>query len=266
MRRRPVLATTGLALSFPLAGCLATAPGGGARELASDATVETEYPTFSTYYFMRVGTDVQVLPEGTPIHYEDLTHPGKIAFINSLIRDGYYLDGTTARRLNRNAIEYQGELFAVSVGVADMFTPPEHGPEGDENWREPVDFGAVIDISEDTLTISIMNVMDTTLAIHHSGEPYFGVLAAVGESTSHLDHPKYQENDAITTWTVARMTEKPGGEVEHLEPTGVLSETYELPPAFSTPNTVWLSVPIGDDSTDRLGNRKRRVSVRFEFE
>lgn len=270
MNRRRLLAETAGVAAIPLVGCV----GGGEsgenefERLDTDGKATTYYPDFSTHYILRVREDIQILPEGEVLSFDSFSDAGKIAVANAIQRDRYFphgeLEGEELRDINRHPIGFRGELFDISTGVVDHFSPPEHGPEGDPDWREPVDLGVILD--DDELTVSMKNLLNSHLAMHHYEEPLFGVLTGIGEATAVLKHPSYEENESISVRHIVQTTHSPSWSTKRLEPGEVVSETYAIPPEFSLPTRIWVAVRIGDETIDLFGNRRVWLAATLDLE
>lgn len=263
--RRSVLRSIAVGTISAVGGC--TGSGRSRGSSASVSEIETRYPDFAGYYAV-TGNPVDD-PERTPVQFEALSPESRLEVANGISRALYQTDRSphlTEDDRHREPITYQGSTFDMAVAVADVFDEPEHGPGYDPDWREPVEFDARVE--EDELAFTLTNELDDPLEVHHYGRPYFGVLTAVNGTPALLDHEQYDANEFIRTGDVVRAVSsyEIDRRVTPLSPGTSLRESYALPDGLPDESTIWLSVPIGDESTDLFGNRTRRVAATISIE
>lgn len=227
--------------------------------------IETAYPRFASHYVVTARPVAD--PDRRPVPFERLSPGGRFEVANAVGR-GLYLSGRNTLRYtdpDPDVVSYRGSTFDVDVGVADVFGP-DRGPCYDEDWTDPVGLDAGVEGGE--LTVTLTNALDARLAVHHYGRPYFGVLTAVGESATVIEHDAYEGNDRIRTDGVVTTERTPEAEreTEALTPGGALQESYRLPDALPAESRIWLSVPIGDDSTELFGDRETTMTATVTLE
>lgn len=267
MDRRTYLRSLGVG-TVAVAGCLT----GGDRDGSDDGdgtgddvglAVQTRYPLFSAAYYSLTGSLAEE-SDGEPVPFGELPRQARIEVANAVSRDRYVTDGPVSvldTDVHHDAVSYGGSPVTVAVAVADRFREPEHGPEGDPDWRDPVSVDA--SVTDGELVVALANELERPLAVHHYGRPYFGVLTAVDDASVHLPHDRYAENEFVREGDVYRTERVRGSSLrsETLSPGEELSETYGLPASVPDGSTVWLSAPIGDESVDLFGNRRTVVAA-----
>lgn len=266
VNRRGFLQSAAIGTLSTVAGCLY--PGAAPSSPASVSEIATGYPLFSAAYYDVTATRV-FDPEDAPVAFDDLPGGARLELANAVGRDRYVVGRPPellSADLHRAVLSYRGSTFEVRIGVGDRFSEPTHGPDGDPDWVEPVDPVANVDGSE--LTITIANALDTGLAVHHVGRPYLGVIVAVGESPSVLDHDYYVRNEHIDASGVVTTAEDPADawETQTLSPGGSLRETYVVPDDRPDESTVWFAIPIGDESTELFGNRSTLLTATISLQ
>lgn len=274
MHRRTYLRSLGPAALAATAGCLegddppgdAGDPedepdGDGPIATGDDLQVETAWPEFAAAYYS-IGASPADDPDEEPVPLADLPRQARVEVANAVSRPRYLTsDSPTVldRDAHQDVVDYRGTPVSIAVAVADRFGEPEHGPEGDPDWRPPVAVEA--SAADGQLSLSARNQLDEPLAVHHYGRPYFGVLTAVAEDAVPLQHERYADNEHVRAGDPPRTDRVRHAEyrTETLDPDEALVETYGIPDEAGAGAAVWFEVPVGDESVDRLGNR--RVSV-----
>jgi len=236
-------------------GCLGRSSSGGSD--ASVTGIETRYPGLPPTKYDIDGNPVDSV-EGTPVEFETLSSSARLEAANAIARTGYVTDESPALLADdthSKAIAYKGTAYEVEISVADAFRDFKLGPEEDPNWRKPVTVDASVRGTE--LTVSLTNDLDIPLTVHHYGRPYFGVLLAVGESTTLLGHSHYEENPTILTDGTVRATKPSQRErqTSSLSPESAIEDSYTLPELIPDNSQIWLSLRIGDESIDQFNNR-----------
>lgn len=253
------------------AGCLSGRSATGTPTATPDESVELRYPLFPpTYYFTRAErvTDSATASESTSREFAALPAAARVEFATAVHRDRYLAARSPLldEDLHQATVAYRGQTFDVGVGVADAFREAEHGPEADPDWVDPValEYG----VGDGELALSITNRLDVDLPYHHLGRPYFGVVAAVTDSVTVLDHDRYEGNEFVTTDDLVRTADVRRSErtATTLAPGDSLREAYRVPDGLSGPATIWLPLWLGDDSTDAFGNRQTLVNARLSVE
>lgn len=216
--------------------------------------IALSYPRYRASYYpitaRRSSADASV-------DFTELSSAERIEVANAIGRSQYLTADPAVLDAERHheTVAYRGDAYDITVAVADRFQEPEHGPRGDSDWRAPITVETVTDGTH--CWVRLRNELDQPLPIHHYGRPCFGVLTAVGESAATLDHPAYDENASIHTDGTIR-TERIGGErrrTDRLAAGASVTERYALPPSLPENSRVWVSVRIGGESTELLGNQ-----------
>jgi len=275
MHRRTYLRSVALGAVATVGGCLESGddggPGGSEGPDASSASVggvELHYPQFSPSTYSITGEIADGADED-PIPFADLSHQARVEVANAVARDRYQTGKSPAvleEDVHLGAVEYRGATVTTTVAVADRFQQPEHGPDGDPDWRDPVAVDA--SVSGGDLALAVTNELDDSLPVHHYGRPYLGVLIAVGETVATLGHGAYGENEFVRTGDVLRTERVRASEreAEPLSPGESLEASYRLPDRPPEDPSVWLALPIGDDSADLLGNQSTVVAATVTLE
>lgn len=274
MDRRTYLRSLALGSVATVAGCLEGDASGDDSDGSTDgpaasvSTVETTYPQFSASYYSVTASRADEA-DGETVPFEEIPHRARIEVANGVARDRYVIGESPAvlgEDLHHGAIEYRGTPIGLSVAVADRFQQPEHGPEGDPDWSEPIELDATV--SGTALEVTLTNELDRELPIHHYGRPYFGVLVAVGETATTLSHEAYSENEFVETDDPirTRRVTRAALTTETLSPGDSLAESYGLPETLPDDATVRPSVRGGDDSVDLFGNQQTVLAATLEIE
>lgn len=262
--RRSVLHSIAIGTVSTVGGCLGR--GVSSDSTASILEIKTHYPDFGGYYAVK-GTLMDD-SERTPVQFEELPSKSQIEVANSIRRTRYLTDQPpqlTKNNQHSEPITYQGSTFNIDISVADVVAKPKHGPDYDSNWREPVTFNARVE--DGTLTVTLTNELDYPLDIYHYGRPYFGVLTAINGTTVLLSHEQYDANEYIQTEDVIRAisSHEIERQAKSLSPGNSLRESYALPNDLPDESTIWLSLPIGDESIKMFGNRIRTVTTNISI-
>gem|GEM_PF-4423259 len=290
MHRRAYLRSTGAAVGgvaiSALGGCLgsgddgedsATGDGDGDGGTGDDATdggraddggedrretvdVDLSYPKFQAAYYTIEGTPSDA---AAAIEFADLSAESRLEVANAVTQARYVTDAPAVLEdgAHTEPVGFRGESFSLSVAVADQFREPEHGPDGDPDWRDPVAIRATVGGSE--LSVAVENRLEQPLPVSHYGRPYFGALIAVnGTSATPLEHEAYSSNPTITTEGILRTgaLRSIPDTVDTLAQGESLTETYQLPADLPDVARVWLSAEIGGEAIDLLGNRSTTVT------
>lgn len=215
-----------------------------------------------------------------PVAFEDLSEGYQLAVANAITRTEYQSD---PRPEGPEGVRYRGSTFEIRSSVADPAEQPKT-PGGPE-WRTPLSLSAAVE--DESFVVSVTNELDDPFPVHHYARPspYFSVLTAVSDNPKLLPHDGYDHMEALRTKNVvrvpsdefwARKIRRPGestdtrsptatedlpsfetvldqlekSQVTHLDPGQSLRESYGLPSDLPPESTVWLSLPIGDDSTE----------------
>lgn len=268
MDRRTFVRTLTLGTVPASAGCFGGSTTSGTPSATPDDSVGFRYPFFPpTYYFTRAERVTE--PERTSHEFADLPDPARLEFANAVHREQYRSGRAPALLdddLDQPFVAYRGATFDVSVGVADAFRKAEHGPDADPNWVDPVEVTA--SVTSEELSLAITNELDVDLAYHHLGRPYFGIVAAVSDEVTVLDHERYEANEFVTTNDFVRTEDVQRDErtAEMLSPGESLQETYRVPDDRPGAATVLLPLWLGDESIDAFGNEQTLVNVRLSVE
>lgn len=258
MDRRRFLQTLAIGTAPALAGC--PEEGRSTDSAPTVSSVETSYPLLAGAYYTVTAKSVDD-PGEASVAFEDLSAPSRLELANAVSRIRYLSEESRllVERYHEGTVAYRNSTFDVRVGVGDDFDP-EHGPKFDPDWTQPVVLAA--HASDGELAVSITNDLDAPLAVHHYGRPYFGVLLAVGETAAVLGHDAYRENEHVQTSGTVTTERVTGGawRTETLSPGESLGESYAIPREHPAESTIWLSMPIGDRSSELFGNANTTVT------
>lgn len=228
------------------------------------ASVSTGYVKFYSWYTVR--GNLVADPE-QPTSFAELSPENRVMVASAITRAGYltYESPQLSTSGNDPIVAYDGASFDVTVSVADIFREPEHGPEYDPDWTDPVSLDARV--LDDTLVLTLTNELDVPLDVHHFGRPYFGVLTAVSETPTLLPHDRYEENEFIRTEPIVHTVGLLELErrAEPLDPGDSLQDGYDLPESLPAESTVWLSLPIRDDDVEMFGDYNPSFTARISL-
>lgn len=206
-------------------------------------------------------------PEGTPTEFEALGELARLELANTVHR-GICRTSESPAVLDLpsdDLVDYRGRTFEIGVAVSDFCGETEHGPQGEGEWHDPVTIAGTV--SDGELTVELGNELDQPLDVHHFGRPYFGVLVAVGQQSTVLDHDAYETNEHVSTDGLVRteyLVERK--ETTTVAPGDALRETYDVPEDLSGESIVRVSMKVGDESVDRLGNEATFVVTRLDLD
>lgn len=260
MRRRTYLRSLALGATVT-AGCLET--GSGQEGDASVSDVELRYPQFSAATYHVSASPVQEF-EGEPVPFGECSRQSRIEIANGVARAEYRTGESPAvleADRHHEVVDYRGTPVSLTVSVADRFQEPEHGPDADPDWEDPIAVDA--SVAEGELTVELRNGHGEPIPVFHYGRPYLGVLTAVGGTATPLEHQRYEDNEFVRTGDPLR-TERvrhSDRQRETLAPGDSLTESYVLPSSLPETATVWFAIPIGDETTDPLGNGRTSLAA-----
>lgn len=271
MDRRTFVRSLAVGAVAASAGCLGDRSATGTPTATSDESVEFHYPHFPpTYYSTRAerATDSGSDSDATPREFASLSADARLEFAIAVHRDRYVSGRSPLlhEELDRRPVDYRGRTFDVGVSVVDAFQEAEHGPEADPNWVHPV--AVEYEVGDGELSLSITNRLDVDLPYHHLGRPHFGVVTAVADSVTVLDHERYGDNEFVTTDELVRTEDVYFSQrtTTTLAPGDSLRETYRIPDGLSGEATVPLPLWLGDESIVAFGNRRTLVNARLSVE
>lgn len=271
MKRRSLLKSAVTGSVAAVAGCQRMDTGTQSSEQRANVTYR--YPWFQTNYLTTVQRSTKVQPspetERTPLQFDELPATARFEFANAVHRDGFRSRrGPTLLRddIDYENVEYRGTVFDIGVGVADRFREPEHGPDGDPEWTDPV---AIDPRSTDgELTVTITNELGFEVDFHHEGQPYFGVLTAVGDTSAVLGHDQYEANEFIRTDDIVQTEDVPRDQqdTKTLAAGETVEDSYRIPERLSGEAKIWVPIWLGGESVDVFGNRRTLVSATISIE
>lgn len=266
MDRRTFLAATAAGLVGASAGCTGRA---GSPDVEDGGDAAFAYPLFPPSSYDVEPERVQDPPE-TPTPFEALTEEARLELATAVHR-GEIRTGDSPALLDgdrhQGQVAYRDEAWSVRIGVTDAFTKPEHGPEGDPNWEDPIALST--DVADGELTLSLTNTHDAELPIHYRFRPVFGVLVAVAGETAVLHHDGYADSAHVRTDGLVRGQPAYASDYDEtlrLDPGEVLEETYAVPDGVTGDATVRASVWIGDETVDILDNRRGLAVATMDLE
>lgn len=236
----------------------------GGEDRRETVDVDLAYPKFRASYYTIEGSPSDAPPA---IEFADLSAESRLEVANAVTQPRYVTDVAAVLEdaAHTQPVGFRGESFSLSVAVADRFREPEHGPDGDPDWRDPVAIRATVGGGD--LSIALENRLEQPLPVSHYGPPDFGALIAVdGTDAVPLEHEAYESNPTITTEGILRTgaLRSIPDTVETLGEGESLTETYQLPADVPEDARVWLSAEIGGEEINLLGNGQTTVTAVLE--